>query len=128
MSDPVRDSQERWRRERHFLNARRYELSRAVAQRLYPPSWRVTGTSLLARREWIPATPVPLDQVTLVRRADEPGRPVLDGTGPESAAVRPLRDDGGRRCWRTARATGSSPSVHRPAQSAWSSVRAVTST
>jgi hypothetical protein len=84
MSDPVRDSQERWRRERRLLNTRRHELARAAAQRLYPPSWRVAGTPLLARRGWIPATPVPLDQVTLAwrpgERSREPDGPVPDDT------------------------------------------------
>ncbi len=113
MSHPS-DSQEQWRRERRFLNARRHDLARA-AQELYPPSWRVGGTPMLARPEWIPAAPVPLHQVTLSWHPGEHGRrldgpvldgpvldgpvldgPVLDGTGPESAAVRPLRDDGSR--------------------------------
>src|SRR5260221_9206423 len=111
---PPSDSQEQWRRERRFLNARRHDLARA-AQELYPPSWRVGGTPMLARPEWIPAAPVPLHQVTLSWHPGEHGRrldgpvldgpvldgpvldgPVLDGTGPESAAVRPVRDDGSR--------------------------------
>jgi hypothetical protein len=104
MTDPS-GSQDQWLRERAFLNARRHELSRA-AQDLYPRSWRVAGTPMLAPREWIPAAPVPLDQVTLSWRPGELDGPVLDGpvldgpvldgTGAESAAVRPLRDDGSR--------------------------------
>ncbi len=114
MTDPS-GSQDQWLRERGFLNARRHELSRA-AQDLYPRSWRVVGTPMLARPEWIPAAPVPLDQLTLLWRPGEldgPGLdgpvldgpvldgpvldgPVLDGTGAESVAVRPLRDDGSR--------------------------------
>ncbi len=93
MTDPS-SSQARWLRERGFLNARRYDLAQAV-QDLYPPSWRVAGTPMLAPREWIPVTPVPLDQVTLSWHPDEHGLG-LDGTEPESAAVRPLRDDGSR--------------------------------
>jgi hypothetical protein len=99
MTDP-NGSQEQWRRERGFLNARRHDLARSVQHR-YPPSWRVAGTPMLARPEWIPAAPVPLDQVTLSWRpggnaAPEPDGPLLDGTGPESAAVRPWLDDGRR--------------------------------
>jgi hypothetical protein len=123
MTDPS-GSQQQWLRERGFLNARRHELARA-AQDLYPRSWRVAGTPMLARHEWIPAAPIPLDQVTLSWRPGEhardlagpvpdgpvpdgpvpdgplpdgpvPDGPVLDGTGAESAAVRPLRDDGSR--------------------------------
>jgi hypothetical protein len=60
---------------------------------------------MLARAGWIPAAPVPLDRVTLSWHQAEPepardGRlldgPVVDGMGPESVAVRPLRDDGRR--------------------------------
>lgn len=99
MTDPS-GSQEQWRRERGFLNARRHDLARSVQHR-YPPSWRVAGTPMLARPEWIPAAPVPLDQVTLSWRPGEDataesGGPLLDGTGSESATVRPWRDDGRR--------------------------------
>lgn len=97
-------SQEQWRRARGFLNARRHDLARSVQHR-YPGSWRVAGTPMLARPGWIPAAPVPLDRVTLSWRpggnaggpgAPPPEGPLLDGTGPESAAVRPWRDDGRR--------------------------------
>jgi hypothetical protein len=118
MTDPS-GSQEQWRRVRGFLNARRHDLARSVQHR-YSPSWRVAGTPMLARPDWIPAAPIPLDQVTLSWRpggnARRPGAPPadgppldgppldgppldgppLDGTGPESAAVRPWRDDGRR--------------------------------
>jgi hypothetical protein len=85
----VRDSQEHWLRVRGFLNVGRHELARS-AQDLYPASWRVAGTPLIARPEWLAETPVPLDQVTLSWRPGSPGRGI-DGTGPQSAAVRPLR-------------------------------------
>jgi len=99
MTDPS-GSQEQWRRVRGFLNARRHDLARSVQHR-YPPSWRVAGTPMLARPEWIPAAPVPLDQVTLSWRpgGDAPAQSdgaLLDGTGQGSAAVRPFRDDGRR--------------------------------
>jgi hypothetical protein len=95
----TRSSQEDWLRTRGFLNARRHELTRSVVE-LYPDAWRVAGTPVLARPEWRPAAPVPLDQVTLSWYPDRPGGgrdgALLDGTGPETSAVRPLRDDGGR--------------------------------
>jgi len=99
MTDPS-GSQEQWRRERGFLNARRHDLARSVQHR-YSSSWRVAGTPMLARPEWVPAAPVALDQVTLSWRpggdaAAQSGGPLLDGTGPESAAVRPWRHDGRR--------------------------------
>ena len=90
----VRRSQQDWRRVRAILNRRRHELGRA-AQDLYPRSCRVAGTPLLARPGWIPAAPVPLEEVALSWRPGWPAR-VVDGTGPPSAAVRPLRDDGSR--------------------------------
>jgi hypothetical protein len=95
--DEPGNSRERWRATRRFLNAGRYELSLA-AQHLYPPAWRVAGTPLLARPGWLPAAPVPLDDVTLAWRGDGPcfEGPCLDGTGPEFAPVLPLRDDGSR--------------------------------
>jgi hypothetical protein len=93
MTDPS-GSQERWLAERRFLNANRHDLAR-TAQDLYPPSLRVAGTPMLARPEWIPASPVPLDRVTLWWRPGAPAAPLLDGV-PESAAVRPWRADGRR--------------------------------
>jgi hypothetical protein len=92
--DAVTRSQQDWTRARGLLNRGRHELGRAAAE-LYPRSWRVAGTPLLARPQWLPEAPVPLEQVTLCWRPGWPARDV-DGTGPESAAVRPLRDDGGR--------------------------------
>jgi hypothetical protein len=90
----VRDSQEHWLRARGFLNTDRYGLARS-AQDLYPAAGRVAGTPLLTRPEWLAETPVPLDQVTLSWRPDAPG-PAIDGTGPQSEAVRPLREAGSR--------------------------------
>ena len=86
-------SQQEWLRARAYLNARRHELAHAAA-RLYPPSWRVAGTNLLARPGWLPEEPVPLEQVTLSWTPGWPARDV-DGTEPQSAATRPLSGDGG---------------------------------
>jgi hypothetical protein len=87
-------SQEDWLRTRGYLNAHRHDLTRSVAG-LYPAAWRVAGTLMLAPPPWRPAAPVPLDQVTLSWRPG-PGPAGVDGTGPEAAAVRPVRDDGSR--------------------------------
>jgi hypothetical protein len=98
----VRRSQQHWQAARGYLNARRHELA-AAAQHLYPPSWRVAGTPLLARTEWLPATPVPLDEVRLGWLPDAP-RPGIDAPlgSPE---VLPLRG-GGRRFGSYAAALG----------------------
>jgi len=91
----ARHSQQQWRREREYLNAHRHELSQAV-QDLYPPSWRVAGTSMLARPQWRPTRPVPLEQVALSWQPGAAGT-VIDAVRPAgSEGVRPLRDDGTR--------------------------------
>jgi hypothetical protein len=93
--DAVRRSQDEWRRVRGELGRRRYELSQA-AQELYPQAARVAGTRLLAGPGWLPPAPVPLEDVTLSSDPGRPGPYQVDGTGPETAAVRPLRRDGTR--------------------------------
>lgn len=95
--DPAEDgasgSQRRWLTARGFLNSSRYQLTQS-ARHLYPASGRVAGTPLLARPGWLPAEPVPLEQVKLTWQEER--RAVLDGTGSEFAAVLPLREDGSR--------------------------------
>jgi hypothetical protein len=92
-ADSVRASQRQWLAVRGFLNSRRHDLSLA-AQHQYPASWRVAGTPLLARPGWLPAAPMPLDQVALTWHQGGPAG--VDGTGREFAGVRPLREDGSR--------------------------------
>ena len=92
---PARLTQQQWLRERSYLNAHRHELAQ-LTQELYPASWRVAGTPLLARPQWLPAAPVPLAAVAL---SWQPGRhgTVIDPVQPEgSEGVRPLRDNGAR--------------------------------
>jgi hypothetical protein len=106
--DAARRSQEHWLAVRGYLNARRHELATA-AQHLYPPSWRVAGTPLLARPGWLPAAPVPLDEVEL---GWLPGAPHAGIDALMSAPdVLPLRGDG-RRCGGYAAALGA---LSRPA-------------
>ena len=57
-------AQRRWLETRAYLNLHRYQLTQ-TAQDLYPSSWRVAGTPLLARPEWLPTTPIRLDRVGL---------------------------------------------------------------
>jgi hypothetical protein len=125
----VGDSQRHWLAARSFLNSRRHELGLA-AQHLYPQAWQVAGTPLLARPGWLPAAPVPLEQVTLTWRDGAPPAPghespapppvdgtavdgtVVDGTAPEFAGVLPLRDDGSRfRCYADALAALARPGL-----------------
>jgi hypothetical protein len=91
----IAHSQQRWRDERDYLNQRRHQLTMAL-DHLYPADWRVAGTRLMARPQWQPARPVPLAEVVIDWRPDEPG-PVIDPVQPDgSDAVRPLRADGTR--------------------------------
>ena len=92
--DPVTSSQRDWLRVRDFLNSDRCELARA-AKDLYPRQWQVAGTPLLARPEWLPGAPVPLEEVTL---SWSPGRlpGQIKGTEPAFATALPLRGDGTR--------------------------------
>ncbi|WP_037973435.1 hypothetical protein [Streptomyces sp. NRRL WC-3742] len=81
-----------WRQVREYLNRSRFELTRAaVADR--PPGEFAPGGRVLARRHWIPATPVPLERVRLRWREETPAAPI-DGSGAELDAVRARRDDG----------------------------------
>ena len=92
---PARLTQQQWLRERSYLNAHRHELAQ-LTQELYPASWRVAGTPLLARPEWLPATPVPLAAVALSWQPGQHGT-VIDPVQPAgSEGVRPLRDNGAR--------------------------------
>jgi len=88
------DSLARWRQIRLELNGHRHELAR-LADGLYPDVPRVGTTPLLCRPEWIPDHPIPLDAVTLAW-TEQPPLPAVDGTGPESAHVRPAKPDGHR--------------------------------
>ena len=92
--ESVLASQERWRRARRYLNERRFELT-GSARDLYPAAWRVAGTPLLALPRWVPAEPVPLDQVALSWQPEARPRG-LTGTEAESESVRPLRQNGSR--------------------------------
>ncbi|WP_370126483.1 helix-turn-helix domain-containing protein [Streptacidiphilus sp. EB103A] len=90
----VHNSQQAWRAVRRHLNANRAALAAGAAD-LYDTGSRVETTSLLAPPTWLPAQPVPLDQVVL-RWEPEPVEPILDGSAPEGQASRPLRLPGQR--------------------------------
>ena len=87
-------SEEQWRATREYLTEHRRELTLAASDR-YPDHLRGYGTLLLTRPEWQPANPIPLTDVELSLGADPP-RAAVNGQGPESEGVRPLRSDGGR--------------------------------
>jgi hypothetical protein len=94
-SHEIRLSQEWWRVIRRYLDQHRYELSHLAATRLHADHSQIEESGLLTLPNWLPRAPVPLDDITLKWCADTP-TPLVDGTGPESAGVRPLDDDGRR--------------------------------
>lgn len=87
--DPrVEHSQAQWVATRRALNAHRADLTHLAAG-LYPTA-KVGNTGLIAGPGWLPATPVPLDAVTLSFDPN-PAAPHLDGTERQSAHVRPCQ-------------------------------------
>jgi len=87
-------SQQEWLTVRRGMTAHRTALARAAAGG-YDELTIVDGTDLLARPYWLPAGPIPLDEIKLRWLPDA----LFDGwTGRESVteAVRPLRSDGAR--------------------------------
>ena len=90
--DPVAMSQEKWRRTRRTLNRSRRELAQAAAD-LYRPDVRVNDLTFLALPQWIPAEPIPLDDIRL-SWIDDPPPVSITGSEPEAAATLPLRAPG----------------------------------
>ncbi len=81
-------SQARWRLERRWLNQHRSELAR-LATKLYPDDWQVPDTPLIAAPDWIQDEPVAMRSIQL--SLDERPHPiVVDGSEPETLAIRPL--------------------------------------
>jgi hypothetical protein len=93
-SRPAADTPGHWLAVRRALNAHRYELA-GLAGRRYPAAFRVAGTPLLSRQEWIPDHPLDLDEVELSWASHGP-TPAADGSEPESAQVRPVAAAGER--------------------------------
>jgi hypothetical protein len=87
-------SQQEWLHVRAYLHKHRRELS-ALAAEQYPDAFRVAGTSLLGRQDWLPATALALDAVVLERSAI-PFEPAVRGTEPFTEHLRPERPDGSR--------------------------------
>jgi hypothetical protein len=99
------ESAQRWRDVRAVLTANRHELGR-VAAGLYPDLPRAGSADLLCREEWLPGTPLALDDLPVTWDGVPPGGAPPDGDGGRvrptgrydgaSEQVRPLRPDGGR--------------------------------
>ena len=59
------ESAQRWRDVRAVLTANRHELGR-VAAGLYPDLPRAGSADLLCREEWLPGTPLALDDLPVI--------------------------------------------------------------
>lgn len=92
--DPTEASQQAWCRTRRRLNRSRGELAR-MASDLYSPAVRVGKLPFMARAEWMPEQPVPLERIRLDWSDDAVGATVT-GTEPEASNTLPLRAPGRR--------------------------------
>ncbi|MGH3913140.1 MAG: helix-turn-helix domain-containing protein [Pseudonocardiaceae bacterium] len=93
-SPEIAASRLRWCEERRWLHQHQPQLA-TLARQLYPAEYRLPHTGLLARPEWLLPEPVELASLTL--RLDERPQTVgVNGSEPESEAVRPLRTAGVR--------------------------------
>ncbi|GAA0514794.1 hypothetical protein GCM10011581_35940 [Saccharopolyspora subtropica] len=99
----VEHDQDQWRHIRSALDRHRRDL--AVLAESWYPDHRIAGlenTGVISSPAWLPAEPVPLDEITL---ALDPAidEPLITGEEPESAAVRPLANIDTRfRCYHDA--------------------------
>jgi hypothetical protein len=89
LAHEIATSRSRWREEPRWLNQHRAELT-ALAVQLYPADYRVPGIALLAPPEWLAAQPIELG--SLASHLSERSQTAeVNGSEPESAAVRPMR-------------------------------------
>lgn len=86
--DRVTASQQAWVDTRALLVSGRKRLDQ-IAGALYPAHPMLDGIGLISGPEWIPAQPVPLDEVKLEHAPAGP--PVVDGTGQLTEHLRPRR-------------------------------------
>ncbi|MFY9934490.1 MAG: hypothetical protein WAK82_41435 [Streptosporangiaceae bacterium] len=96
LTGPLTSSQRDWLRVRSYLTEHRYDLAVRAAED-YPAAQRVAGTPLLTRPSWLPAAPVPLDQISLGFTEPPAGPPAVSHAA--TAAGTPLlpeRPDGTR--------------------------------
>lgn len=88
-SQTIAKSRQRWRAERSYLNQHRSDLAK-LAVSLYPQELRLPSTPLIAHPDLLPAEPVELRSINLSLNEERPDIRV-DGSEPETLAVRPLR-------------------------------------
>lgn len=62
---PLTDAEHEWLRVRNYLREHRFDLSVQASDEFYADLPRVAGTPLLTDPRWIPAQPIPLDDIVL---------------------------------------------------------------
>ncbi|MFE1596830.1 hypothetical protein [Nocardia sp. NPDC058705] len=90
-SRTLTDSEQAWARTRIYLREHRTELDLAAAEE-YPVALRVAQSALLARREWLPTSPIPLNDIRLEW---SPTEALSSPAHPPRSSVLPSRADGG---------------------------------
>ncbi|GAA3621101.1 hypothetical protein GCM10022267_04130 [Lentzea roselyniae] len=94
-ANPVEVSQGDWKRGRRYLNRHRGELAQ-LAKKLYSREFHVgDDVTFMAKPEWMPERPIPLEDVEL-RWTDDRVPIEVTGGEPEAASVLPLRAPGRR--------------------------------
>ncbi|HET9257306.1 MAG TPA: XRE family transcriptional regulator [Pseudonocardiaceae bacterium] len=87
-------SEQQWLRVRDYLREHRYDLAVSAA-RDYPESATVAGTPLLSTSGWLPAAPIPLDDIKL-HYTPEAAFGGITGTEPVVRRLLPVRASGAR--------------------------------
>jgi hypothetical protein len=96
LTGPLTSSQRDWLRVRSYLTEHRYDLALRAAED-YPAGRRVAGTALLTRPGWLPAAPVPLDQIALVFTEPAAASPAASSLAAlAGTSLLPERPDGTR--------------------------------
>jgi transcriptional regulator with XRE-family HTH domain len=88
-------SQRQWKAVRAELNANRAILG-DLAGELYPHAHGIPGSTALTRPEWVPGSPVEIEDIELYWVAAETAKPRITGGVEQTESVRPLAADGTR--------------------------------
>ncbi|NKE59704.1 helix-turn-helix transcriptional regulator [Lentzea sp. PSKA42] len=88
-SPEIASSRFQWRNQRRWLNQHRSDLAQ-LAVKLYPAEYRVPRTPLIAHPDWVTSGLLELSTLNLTL-SEQPHSAAVDGSEPETEAVRPLR-------------------------------------
>jgi len=88
-------SEREWLHVRSYLQEHRYDLAVDAASE-YPRVAKLAGTPLLAAAAWSPASPIPVQSISLAFRSASPDRLTPDADGTVARELLPERADGSR--------------------------------